>query len=74
MGLLEGLPIVGDLLKSVRDNPTPFPATLILTEPQDKEGHKETDEPAKHLDTRQVGGNAKGVFGILQSLTSGNVS
>jgi hypothetical protein len=40
---------------------------------QDKPSHKEVDAPAKHIDTRQAG-QSKGVFGILQSLTSGNVS
>lgn len=37
-----------------------------------KPSHQQTETPAKYLDTRQAG-HSKGVFGILQSLTSGGV-
>ncbi|KAJ5201154.1 hypothetical protein N7449_005957 [Penicillium cf. viridicatum] len=37
---------------------------------QDKPSHQQTETPAKHIDTRQAG-HSEGVFGILQSLTSG---
>ncbi|CAI7645753.1 unnamed protein product [Penicillium glandicola] len=51
---LSGLPIVGEL----------------FGKDQDKPSHQQTEDPAKHLDTRQAG-HAKGIFGVLQSLTSG---
>ncbi|KAJ5972950.1 uncharacterized protein N7479_002868 [Penicillium vulpinum] len=51
---LSSLPIIGELFGKENKNPS----------------HKQTETPAKHLDTRGAG-HAKGVFGILQSLTSG---
>jgi hypothetical protein len=33
--------------------------------------HRQVETPAKHIDTRQAG-HAKGVFGVLESLTSGH--
>lgn len=44
-----------------------------MTQNRDKPSHQQTENPAKHIDTRQAG-HAEGVFGILQSLTSGGVS
>ncbi|CAG7974767.1 unnamed protein product [Penicillium nalgiovense] len=42
-----------------------------MTKDQEKPSHRQIETPAKHIDTRQAG-HAKGVFGILQSLTSGD--
>ncbi|KAJ5554865.1 hypothetical protein N7535_007309, partial [Penicillium sp. DV-2018c] len=55
LGALSGLPIIGDL----------------LGKDQEKPSHKQTNDPAKQLDTRDAG-HAKGIFGMLQSLTSGS--
>ena len=41
---------------------------------QDKPAHQETDAPAKKVITRAAPGHAQGIFGVLQSLTSGGVS
>ncbi|CAI7671171.1 unnamed protein product [Penicillium discolor] len=43
----------------------------LLGKNQDKPSHQQTETPAKHLDNRDAG-HSKGVFGILQSLTSGS--
>ncbi|OQD93184.1 hypothetical protein PENSOL_c034G10362 [Penicillium solitum] len=43
----------------------------LLGKNQDKPSHQQTETPAKHLDNRDAG-HSQGVFGILQSLTSGS--
>ncbi|KAJ6177840.1 hypothetical protein N7519_008301 [Penicillium mononematosum] len=43
----------------------------LLGKDQEKPSHRQIETPAKHIDTRQAG-HAKGVFGVLQSLTSGD--
>ncbi|CAP86700.1 hypothetical protein EN45_049570 [Penicillium chrysogenum] len=42
----------------------------LLGKDQEKPSHRQVETPAKHIDTRQAG-HAKGVFGVLESLTSG---
>ncbi|KAJ5500922.1 hypothetical protein N7527_012043 [Penicillium freii] len=42
----------------------------LFQKSKDTPSHQQTETPAKHLDNRQAG-HSKGVFGILQSLTSG---
>ncbi|KAJ5333872.1 uncharacterized protein N7506_007655 [Penicillium brevicompactum] len=54
---LSSLPIVGELFGKSKD--------------QEKSGHKQTDAPAKQVTTRAAPGHSQGIFGILQSLTSG---
>lgn len=44
-----------------------------MTQDQGKPSHQQIETPAKHLDNREAG-HAKGLFGILQSLTSSGVS
>ncbi|CAG8220233.1 unnamed protein product [Penicillium salamii] len=54
---LSSLPLVGDLFGKDKD--------------QGKPSHQQTDGPAKKVITRQEPGHAKGIFGILESITSG---
>ncbi|CAG7924992.1 unnamed protein product [Penicillium olsonii] len=54
---LSSLPLVGELFGKNDDKAKP--------------SHQETDAPAKKVITRDTPGHAKGLFGVLESITSG---